>query len=145
MSVRLTCSCGKSSGERRRPSNSADPNFFFLNDSRHSPSVLEPTGLRGLPFVFTSHSHRLDSLTSPGFLPSLLVVNVPQDGGWSHSISPISTPAWMRQMRDFKMLLQLCKAVNGFAPRYIQPLYYQALRAFRSSGTSLPPCPQSQN
>lgn len=144
--MRLTCSCSKSSGEQRRPSDSADSNFFFFfNDSGHSRSVLEPTGLRGLPFVFTSHSPRFDSLTSPGFLPSLPVVNVPQDGGWSHSISPISTPAWMRQMRDFKTLLQLCKAVNGFGPRYIQPLYYQALRAFRSSGTSLPPCPQSQN
>lgn len=82
---------------------------------------------------------------SPGFLPPLLVVNIPQDGGWLHSISQISTLAWMRQTHDSKTLLWLCKAVNGFSARYIRPLYYQPLRAFRSSGTSLPLCPQSLN
>lgn len=145
--VELKHSCRKR-WERHRPSDSAAiacGSKLLLIWFRLSPSILEPTELLGPPFVLTSYSHSIAPQPSLGFLPSLLVVNVPQDGGWLHSISQISTRAWMRQMRDWKTLLWLCKAGNGFSPRYIRPLYYQPLRAFRSSGTSLPLCPQSQN
>lgn len=63
--------------------------------SGHPPSVLEPTDAFGPPLVSTSYSHC-------SFLPSPLVVRVPQDGAWLHSISQIPALAWMLQTRDSK-------------------------------------------